>query len=132
MLYLDEKQRKKKNFQTNMQSIYLCCLLPHCLSVSCGEKDLIHFVYMLFVPAHNLFNKYIFRLKIVCRFIRSADAEHIQTNIMAMQMRFARIADGCNVAGIQLDKMCAPTRVLQAPSQPTSLLHRLRFVDVDS
>lgn len=31
-------------FETNMQSIYLCRLLPHCLYVSCGECDPFGFI----------------------------------------------------------------------------------------
>lgn len=45
----EEKRREKKPFQTNMQSIYLCRLLPHCLYVSCGEYDLFR-IYLCAAP----------------------------------------------------------------------------------
>lgn len=64
-----KKKEKKKRFQMNMQSIYLCRLLPHCLYVSWGENDL----FGLVACARNL--------HWMLFFFFLADAENIQTII---------------------------------------------------
>lgn len=113
-----KSKKTKKDFQPNMQSIYLCRLLPHCLYVSCA----IHFCIISICK----------RVQAI-QFFFSADAEKTFKTTIKLWRSFVGAHNANAICSHFRQRsggrfnwgndVCAPTH--------TTKYDLLRFVDVD-